>query len=129
MTLGSLLRHLAHAEHHRFSTYLTGAEPQPPWDTSESREADWHLAADASPEQLRQMWHEAVARSQSLTAQVLASGGLNQASRPPWDEGIGTPSPRWIVCHMIEEYDHHLGHADLIHESIDGSVGEDPGWD
>ena len=31
---------------------------------------------------------------------------------------------RWIVLHLIEEYARHNGHADLIRESIDGSVGE-----
>ena len=31
---------------------------------------------------------------------------------------------RWIVVHMIEEYARHLGHADLIRESIDGSTGQ-----
>jgi hypothetical protein len=33
-------------------------------------------------------------------------------------------SLRWIMLHMIEEYARHNGHADLIRESIDGSVGE-----
>jgi Protein of unknown function (DUF664) len=32
-------------------------------------------------------------------------------------------SPRWIYVHMIEEYAHHNGHADLIRELVDGSVG------
>jgi uncharacterized damage-inducible protein DinB len=32
-------------------------------------------------------------------------------------------SLRWIYCHMIEEYARHNGHADLIRELIDGSVG------
>jgi hypothetical protein len=27
---------------------------------------------------------------------------------------------------MIEEYGRHTGHADLIRESVDGVVGEDP---
>jgi len=27
---------------------------------------------------------------------------------------------------MIEEYGRHAGHADLIRESVDGTVGEDP---
>jgi hypothetical protein len=27
---------------------------------------------------------------------------------------------------MLEEYARHTGHADLIRESIDGRVGEDP---
>ena len=32
-------------------------------------------------------------------------------------------SLRWIYHHMIEEYARHNGHADLIRELIDGSVG------
>ncbi|MGK2869995.1 MAG: DUF664 domain-containing protein [Mycobacterium sp.] len=33
---------------------------------------------------------------------------------------------RRSVCDMIEEYGRHTGHADLIRESVDGVVGEDP---
>lgn len=32
-------------------------------------------------------------------------------------------SLRWIYVHMIEEYARHNGHADLIREMIDGTVG------
>jgi len=32
-------------------------------------------------------------------------------------------SLRWIYVHMIEEYARHNGHADLLREMIDGSVG------
>jgi hypothetical protein len=42
------------------------------------------------------------------------------------DIGIrqGEPCPmRWIYVHMIEEYARHNGHADLIRELVDGSVG------
>jgi Protein of unknown function (DUF664) len=34
------------------------------------------------------------------------------------------PSLRWILCHMIEEYARHNGHADLLRESVDGVTGE-----
>ena len=30
-------------------------------------------------------------------------------------------SLRWILCHMIEEYARHNGHADLLRESVDGA--------
>ncbi|MEY4162237.1 MAG: hypothetical protein RI939_966, partial [Actinomycetota bacterium] len=40
-----------------------------------------------------------------------------------WDSGE-SPSLRWILVHMIEEYARHNGHADLIREAIDGSTGE-----
>ena len=32
-------------------------------------------------------------------------------------------SLRWIMIHMIEEYARHNGHADLLRERIDGTVG------
>jgi hypothetical protein len=31
---------------------------------------------------------------------------------------------RWVLNHMIEEYARHNGHADLLRERIDGSVGQ-----
>ena len=37
---------------------------------------------------------------------------------------FGEPcSLRWIYNHMIEEYARHNGHADLLRELVDGSVG------
>ena len=33
-------------------------------------------------------------------------------------------SLRWVLCHMIEEYARHNGHADLLREAIDGQTGE-----
>jgi hypothetical protein len=41
--------------------------------------------------------------------------------------GERSPTPtglRWILCHMIEEYARHNGHADLLRESVDGLTGE-----
>ena len=31
-----------------------------------------------------------------------------------------------MIMDVIEEYARHLGHADLIRESVDGLIGEDP---
>lgn len=37
-----------------------------------------------------------------------------------------SPLLRRLLTGMIEEYARHLGHADLIRESVGGRVGEDP---
>jgi hypothetical protein len=37
-----------------------------------------------------------------------------------------SPSLRRLLIDMIEEYARHVGHADLIRESVDGLTGEDP---
>ena len=126
MTLGGLLKHMALVEDMWFSRYLYENEYQAPWnavDWKADQDWDWHSAADDTPEQLRALWQGAVERSRSLAAEALAAGGLDQPSRWSWPDGR-SPSMRWIVCHMIEEYARHNGHADLLRESVDGEVGE-----
>ena len=38
-------------------------------------------------------------------------------------EGMAEQNLRWVALHMIEETAHHVGHADIIRETIDGSRG------
>ena len=71
------------------------------------------------------LWEEAVARSRSAVTEALAQGGLDQLARFTWPDGR-SPSLRRILIDLIEEYARHVGHADLIRESMDGLVGEDP---
>lgn len=128
MSLGGLLKHVALIEDHYFSGKLLGRELGPPWNTADW-EADpdweWHSAADDTPEQLSALWHDAVDRSRAAIAEVLADGDLGQLCRAAWPDGRA-PSVRRMLVDLIEEYARHTGHADLIRESIDGLVGEDP---
>lgn len=126
MTLGGMLKHLAYVEDVWFSRRLHGHDPQPPWDTVDwtaDPDWDWHSAAEDSPEQLHALWQDAVTRSRSLVTAALADDGLERLARHTWPDGR-TPSLRWILCHMVEEYARHNGHADLLRESVDGLTGE-----
>ena len=126
MTLGGMLKHLAYYEDHWFSYRMQGNERQPLWnDENWATDPDWEWtsAASESPEDLHALWQAAVSRSRELLAETLADGGLDQPARRGWPDGR-TPSVRWIVFHMLEEYARHNGHADLLRESIDGVVGE-----
>jgi uncharacterized damage-inducible protein DinB len=126
MTLGGLLKHMAYVEAHWFSASLHGRDREPPWDAVDwkaDHDWEWHSAADDTPEQLLALWQDAVARSRSLVAEALADGGLDRLARRTWPDGQA-PSLRWILCHMIEEYARHNGHADLLRESVDGLTGE-----
>jgi uncharacterized damage-inducible protein DinB len=126
MTLGGLLKHLAYVEDAWFSRSLHGHERRPPWDSVDwtaDPDWEWHSAAFDSPEQLFALWAAAVERSRALAAEALADAGLDQLAKRTWPDGRA-PSLRWIVCHMIEEYARHNGHADLLRESVDGLTGE-----
>ncbi|MGH3171793.1 MAG: DinB family protein [Trebonia sp.] len=126
MTLGGILKHMALVEDGWFSRCLHDREYHSPWDAVDWKaDADWewHTAARDSPGELRAVWQEAVGRSRSLVDDALARGGLGQLAQRAWPDGRA-PSLRWILCHIIEEYARHNGHADLIRESIDGETGE-----
>ena len=75
------------------------------------------------------MWDGAVERSRARLDKALADGDLDQLIHAASSEGEHA-SLRRLLCDLIEEYGRHTGHADLIRESVDGRVGEDPpaGW-
>jgi len=126
MTLGGLMKHLAFVESHWFEHSLFGREVGSPWnsvDWTDDPDWEWHTAADDDPAQLLMLWEDAVSRSRALLAEALAKGGLDQLATTSWSDG-SRPSLRWILCHMIEEYARHNGHADLLREVVDGETGE-----
>ena len=128
MTLGGLVKHLALVEDHYFSVRLWDRPPHPPFDEVDfdaDPDWEWRTAADDSPDDLYRLWHEAVARSRAAVTEAVADGGLDRLVAQSWPDGR-TPSLRRTLVDLIEEYARHVGHADLLRESVDGLVGEDP---
>ncbi len=126
MTLGGMLKHLALVEDGWFSEGLLGRPRSAPWssvDFDTDPDWEWRTAAEDSPDQLRALWGEAVDRSRAAVEEALGAGGLDRMAARGWSDGRA-PSLRWIVCHMVEEYARHNGHADLLREAADGSTGE-----
>jgi uncharacterized damage-inducible protein DinB len=127
LTLGGLLKHLALVEDDYFGPRLNGAPPAKPWD--DDADGVFDSAADDTPEQLYELWDRAVERARRRLDAALADGGLDQLAHVSDAEGRHA-SLRRLVCDLIEEYGRHTGHADLLRETVDGRVGEDPppGW-
>jgi hypothetical protein len=129
ITLGGLVKHLAFVEDYKFSTMLLGHDLVAPWnevDWENDGDWPWHSAAADSPEALYGLWHDAVMRSRASVAEALAKGGLDVLIEYGYDEPDEAISLRRLLVDTIEEYARHVGHADLIRESVDGLVGEDP---
>ena len=132
LTLGGLLKHLAAAEDYHFTAKMRGEPMGAPWDaTSWDGSNDWEFAsaADDSPDELYALYDAAVERSHARLDKALGEGGLDQLIHAATPEGEHA-NLRRLVCDLIEEYCRHTGHADLLRESVDGLVGEDPppGW-
>jgi Protein of unknown function (DUF664) len=129
LTLGGLLKHLALVEDDYFTHRLHGRDPGAPWNTVDwdaDPDWEWRTAADDTPEQLMTLWYGAVTRSRAAIDEALADGGLDRLATGITDGDGNAPSLRRVMVDIIEEYARHVGHADIIRESIDGLVGEDP---
>jgi uncharacterized damage-inducible protein DinB len=126
MTLGGMMKHLAVVEEGWFRHCLFDRPFGPPWDAVDfdsDPDWEWRTAADDSPEELFALWNKAVDDSRLAITEALKQGGLDQLARRVQADGR-SPSLRWIICHMTEEYARHNGHADLLRESVDGTTGE-----
>jgi uncharacterized damage-inducible protein DinB len=117
LSLHGLVRHMAEVERSWFRRVLQ-REPGAPFiffdpavedsDLVPLDDADW--AADLAAWQA-----ECQASRDAAAVRDLGDTGRTRAGEPC--------SLRWIYAHMIEEYARHNGHADLIRELADGSVG------
>jgi uncharacterized damage-inducible protein DinB len=116
LSLHGLVRHMAEVERNWFHRVLLSEPDTPPI---------WYDPAVEDSELTpldKAIWAEDLA---VWEAECHASREVAQRHSLD-DTGLrhGQPcSLRWIYVHMIEEYARHNGHADLIRELIDGSVG------
>jgi hypothetical protein len=127
ITLGGLLKHLAVVEAITFSFKMHRRAPFAPFDQADWDDEGWHwrVEDDDTPESLEALFRESAAKGQALVDEALAAGGPGGLTEAANDEGVHA-NVRRMVLDMIEEYGRHVGHADLIRESVDGLIGEDP---
>jgi uncharacterized protein DUF664 len=132
LTLGGLLKHLAVQEDYAATHKLTGAPMPAVWDDNGwDGDDDWEFGSAAAdpPETLYALYDAAVARSRRVWADYLGTGGLDRPVHMTQVAGEPVSACR-VLCDLVEEYGRHTGQADLLRESVDGRVGEDPepGW-
>ncbi|MEU8431766.1 DinB family protein [Streptomyces sp. NPDC029216] len=118
LSLLGLVRHMAEVERQWFRRTIGGDTDVPhvwsddrdfqaAYETSGATRAEAFAAWEAEVEHSRAV--EAAADSLDVTAYV-----------PKWEEDA---SLRLVMLHMIHEYARHNGHADLLREAVDGTVG------
>jgi len=117
-TLTGLVQHLAEVERNWFRRVLAGEQVPPIYDPQadpDGPDGGFDLAAEATLAGALAVWRAEIDRARE-----------NCAARALTDTGrfLGQDvSLRWIYVHLIEEYARHNGHADLLRERIDGTVG------
>ncbi|TQS40130.1 DinB family protein [Cryptosporangium phraense] len=115
-----LVKHAAGVEAGYFGETFDRPFPEPmPWfDDDAEPNADLWATADESPVSIvglyRRVWAHADA--------TIAALDLDAAGRVPWWNRPDV-SLHQILVHVIADLHRHAGHADIVRELIDGSVG------
>ena len=117
LSLLGLVRHMGEVERSWFRRVLSGEQAPPRYYSDENPDGDFDDVADAGVAEAFGYWRDECAHARERVAaapSLVVTGTGRQGERY---------SLRWIMVHMIEEYARHNGHADLLRERIDGTVG------
>ena len=117
LSLLGLVRHMTYVEWHWFEHVFAGSSSPPPISLHYDIDADFN---DLRPETAWADLEQFMQRCDESRAVVAAAESLDVLAIAA-DHAV---SLRWIMIHIVEEYARHNGHADLLREQIDGSVGE-----
>lgn len=117
LSLLGLVRHMAEVERAWFRRTIDGQDVPLVW----SAEGDFQVAYDAresSRAEAFAAWRAEVAHARRIeaAAESLEVTGVVAKSGD-------TVSLRLVMLHLIHEYARHNGHADLLREGVDGTVG------
>ena len=108
-SLLGLVKHLAWVEQAWFQLGFAGEKVE---------RMDGELTNEDAREAVIQSYRDAIERSNEITE----GADLDQLMKKYKSEETRF-SLRWILVHMVEETARHAGHADIIREQLDGSVG------
>jgi hypothetical protein len=95
-------------------------EPLPWLDDGAEPNADMWATAEESREHIVGLYHRAWAHADA-TIDALPLDAIGHV--PWWPPERRNPTLHRVLIHMIAETDRHAGHADIVRELIDGSVG------
>jgi uncharacterized damage-inducible protein DinB len=119
LSLQGLVRHMTEVERHWFRRVLDGQDVPPLYyDDDQHPDGDFELVEDADWTADLAAWHAECDTARAIEA---AAPSLEVAVTTKRGNTIDL---RWIMIHMVEEYARHNGHADLLRELVDGTVGE-----
>jgi uncharacterized damage-inducible protein DinB len=123
-----LVKHLSCAEAAYFGAVFGRPFPEPlAWDEEDGdANADMWAAADESRDQILALYHRARAHADA----TIGALDLDAAGRVPhWPKDRRDVTLQTMLVHVLSETQRHAGHADIVRELIDGSVGLRAGSD
>jgi hypothetical protein len=121
-----LVRHVAGAEAGYFGLVFGRPFVDPlPWTDGGEPNSDMWVRAGVATQDVIDFCHRAWAHADA-TIHELSLDAVGEV--PWWPEGERQISLHHALVHVLADVERHAGHADILREQIDGSVGMDPRW-
>ncbi|HJR46046.1 MAG TPA: DinB family protein [Actinomycetota bacterium] len=121
-SLLGMIKHLAWVERGWFQEGVANEPVDYPFPDDDP-DADFRIEPDETTEEILELYRGACDRSRRALAEASLDDMLENPNRHR-DYNV-----RWVVVHMIEETARHAGHADILREQIDGTIGAGYGPD
>jgi uncharacterized damage-inducible protein DinB len=118
LSLLGILKHTAYDHQWWFRRQFAGEDIDFSW-ADEDPQFDFTPGPTETAEDIRAFFVDEVERARG----IIAASTLDDLARDP-QPGLKEASLRGIMLHMIIEMSRHLGQADIIRETIDGSTGD-----
>lgn len=114
----SLVKHSAIWERRWFQVIVAGRSFPGEWPEVKDaqRDSTFRLADDDTVERVVADYRAQIA----VSNEILTTFDLDAPCALP---EMAERSVRWVAFHLLEETAHHVGHADIIRETIDGRRG------
>lgn len=115
-----MLQHLGAVEYGWFLIHFGREVPEPLPFEDEDEDADLRIKPGVTTQDVFDFYGRARAAADAVIKELDLDAVGDKWGRKP-------SSMRWVLLHMIEETARHLGHADIVRELIDSTVGYVPG--
>jgi hypothetical protein len=99
------------------------AEQLPWWDDDAEDNVDMWVTPEESRADVVDRYHRAIAHADATIEQL----PLDALGRVPWWGESGEVTLHQVLVHVTAETHRHAGHADILREQLDGSVGRNAG--
>lgn len=124
LSIGGLIKHVAHSEQLWMDTVLRRDERGTAGERQAAYQAGFRLDPDETLDDVLAFYGQVARETEEIVA------GIPDLGRPvpvprgvPWfPSDVDAWSVRWVLFHLIQETARHAGHADIIREHIDGAT-------
>jgi hypothetical protein len=123
LTLGGLMKHVAHQEAHWVRFILEGPEAiATPTDAAgfEKWADEFRLLPDETLDGVLAEYDEVARRTDELVRTLPDLDASHPLPEAPWFKPGAVRSARRVFLHIVAETAQHAGHADILRESLDG---------